>query len=488
MAINNLQKRGFLSATSPGYIRIHDVVYKAVDSVIEVSGPHRIEFSDKLDKFIQKECETERNVLARIANLHYPLIERLLRSDPRPSFMYAVALTRTSGTPLDLFGDPMETAKSVSSYCNWSGKEIEIRAIIETVEAIYTITSSRHGVEAARESLRKNILALENLRDCSAASDKLLRDLKHHYAKMLIRLGSIAEAESEFKAILAENPDFAAARLQLARILDKNSCKKDAFNECVTIIRQNDNPETMVSVPILLEALYLLAKTGKPDDLMPYEEVIISCLKEVREMDSALALRLIASVAQKTWFTMPHLVSRMYDTIEWQYVLATSDQERFNWAQAYKAAAKIEKFAEPKRRELLESADETYRSIVQPSNYHIIQHSEALILLEKFDDANVLLDRVPEAERVAFWWQRKAQALLELGYGNKAIEAIDNGLKALDDQKYKAAFLYIRYLARDKLSDKEATDDLKLAISCLPPNDKYRNALESELMKKTQPG
>ncbi len=205
-------------------------------------------------------------------------------------------------------------------------------------------------------------------------------------------------------------------------------------------------------------------------------------------MDSALALRLIASVAQKIWFTMPQLVSRMYDTIEWRDVVATSNSERFDWAQAHKAAAKVMNYDDLRRRDLLESANENYKSIVEPNSYHIIQHAEALILLEKFDEANDLLERVPDSKKVAFWWQRKAQALLGLGLTDKAVDAINNGLHDLGDQKYKPAFLHVRYLARISLSDPSAIEDLEMAINSLPPDDKYRKELESELLKRTQPG
>ena len=486
MAVNNLRKRGFLSATASGYIRVHDVVYQAICSVIDVSEQRSIEFRGKLDNFIQAECENERTALGRIANIHSHLLKRLLRSNPRPSFVYAVALARTGDTPVDLLGDPVATAKTIATYDHWIRREIEIRAIIEAVEAIYTLTSADQGAEAAKTSLQNNIEALEILRTCSAANSRLLRDLKHHYAKMLVRLGKLTEAESEFRNILDEYPTFAAGRLQLGRILDKTHRKQDALKECQAIIIQNENIQTPVSVPILLEALHLLARIGRPEDMRLYEELIISCLKDVREMDSALALRLIASVAQKTWFTMPQLVSRMYSTIEWRDVVPTSDFERFDWAQAHKAAAKVPSFGDARRRELLESAEETYKSIVAPNSYHIIQHAEALILLKKFDEANSLLDRVPDSKKVAFWWQRKAQALLGLGLADKAIESINNGLQGLSDKKYKPAFLHVRYQARDSLSDPGAIEDLKMAINYLPPDDKYRTELESELKNSTK--
>ncbi len=476
-AVSNLQKRRFLSATVSGEIRVHDVVYQSICAVIDVSAQSETTFRDKLDIFIRTECENDRSVLRRIVNLHSPLLKRVLLSDPRPSFVYAVALARTSDTPLDLLGAPVATARAIAVYDQWNGREIEIRAVIEAVEASYTITSANRGTEAARTCLQQNIAALELLRTSPAANGELLRDIKHHYAKMLVRLGKLPEAESEFRVILSEHPTFSAGRLQLARILGKTERKPHALDECKNIIVQHETAQAQV----LLEALRLVATLGTPNDLMPYEAAIMSVLAEARESDRALALRLIAIVAQKTWFTMPQLVSRMFDSIEWRDAVPTSDSERFDWAQAHKAAAKVTDVGDSRRREFLLAAVETYKSIIAANSYHRIQHAEALILLKKFDEANVLLDDVPDNKRESFWWQRKAQALFGLQQANAALEAINNGLHNLNNQKYKPAFLRDRYRIRKLLSDTGAQEDMKMAIGALPTDDKYRKELESEL-------
>jgi hypothetical protein len=480
-AVNNLQKRGFLAATVFGESRVHDVVYRSIYAIIDVSAQCSAEFRDKLDNFIRTECENEKSALRRIVNRHALLFKRLVRLDPRPSFVYAVALARTADTPLNLFGDLVATARSIAAYDYWRGREIEIRAVIEAVEALYTITSANRGSEIARTSLQENITALELLCASPVAIGELLRDLKHHYAKMLVRLGKISEAESEFRAILSEHPTFAAGRLQLARTLERTQRKQDALDECKNIIIQHEVALTRVSAPVLLEALRLVATLGTPDDLRPYETLIMSSLAEAHEFDRALASRLIASVAQKTWFTLPQLVSRMFDSIEWHDVVPVSDSERFDWAQAHKIAAKVTDVGNLRRREFLIAADEAYKSIVGANHYHIVQHSEALILLEEFDEANKLLDRVDSSQRQPYWWQRKAQALLGLKSADAALEAINHGLHDLGDQKYKPAFLHVRYQIRKYLSDPEAQEDLKDAIALLPSDDKYRKALESEL-------
>ena len=480
LAVKNLQKSAFLSATGFGYIRIHDVVYKSICVVINVSAYYESEFNDKLDKFLHTECNNEKSSLRRIVHFHSNLLKRLLALNPRPSFVYAVALARSADTPIQLFGDPVTTAKELVTYDTWSGRGLEIRAVIESVEAIYTITVANQGKDAAKALLEKNNEAVGILYASPLAGDEWSIDLRHHYAKMLVRLDKLSEAESEFRAMLDEHPMLAACRLQLCRILQKTQRKQEALDECKKILDQHNALQMQVPSTVLIEALRLIATVGTSDDLRSYENIIMTTLMAVREFDIALAIRLVASVAQKTWYTMPQLVIHMFELIEWGDAVPATDSERFNWAQAHKAAAKVTAVTSPRRREFLIIADDTYKSIRTPNSYHLVHHAEALILLEKFDEANVLLEHVPEP-RDAFWWQRKAQALLGLSMGDTALAAINEALLKLKDDKYRAAFLNDRYRIRMLLKDEGAVEDLREAVDILPENDKYRKELESKL-------
>lgn len=482
-AVRNLQKRAFLAATASGYARVHDVVYSAIRAVVEVSAERDSTFRDGLDQFIRTEWEQDRIILRRVAQFHTQLLQRLLGSDRRPSFVYAVALARSNDTPVDLIGDPVVSATTLSASDQWAGREIEIRAVIEAVEASYSLTSASRGQGEARLSLQRNITALELLRDSRAATGVMLRDLTHHHAKMLERLGKLPEAEAEFRAVLAKYPTFAAGRLQLARILEKVKRKPEALDECRAILTQYLAAEPSVSVLVLLETLRLLATVGSPEDVRSYESVIMSTLARARELDRSLAFDLIASVAQKTWFSVPELVLRMFDSIEWRDSVPASDPERFSWAQAHKAAAKATSFDDPRRLDFLIAAEEVYEALKAPNDYQRVHHAEALILLERFKEANARLDQVGDGNRECFWWQRKAQALLGMKQAEPALDAINKALSTLKDQKFVAAFRHDRFRIRTCLSDATAREDLLAAIEALPPGDKYRTQLEKELAK-----
>lgn len=478
---SNLQKRAFLSATVSGNIRVHDIVYQSILATVEVSEQQSRQFCDKLDDFISTECESERSLLNRIVNFHSPLLKGLLKYSSRPSFVYAVALARTEDTSIDLLGDPVPAATTVATYGEWNGHEIEVRAIIEVVEALYTINLAQNGYESAKTMLQNNIIALEILLSSSAAKGEMARDLKHHFAKMLIRLGKKPEAEVEFVNILKDYPTYAASRLQLARILNSTGRKKDALAEAEMIIQQHLKNPGSVAAPILLEALRLVATLGSLNDIKPYRQLIISCLKESREFDKALTLRLISSVAQKTWYKIPELVSQMFESIEWSDAAPATDFERSDWAQAHKSIAKASDPSDSNRQEFLLAANETYKSIDVPNNYHRVQHAETLILLEEYAEANAILEQVAEDKRDTFWWQRRSQAFYGLNQPDQALEAINTCISELADRTYSPAFLYDRFKAKMKLDDPTAKNDLKEAINKLPEGDKFRNNLELEL-------
>ncbi|RKH87548.1 hypothetical protein D7Y21_18605 [Corallococcus sp. AB045] len=303
---------------------------------------------------------------------------------------------------------------------------------------------------------------------------------------MLERLGEYSQAESEFRGILLSHPQFAAARLQLARLLEKTQRKSESLDQCREILVQYEADESTVSSAVLLETLRLFAAQGSPAELVAQESVLMRSLARARELDRGHAFQLIASVSQKTHYTMPELTLRLFEAIEWRDSVPSSESERFNWAQAHKAAAKAVQASDPRRREFLLASDDVYASMAAPNSYQKIQHSEALILLEEFAGANERLDQVPSRDRQCFWWQRKAQALLGMKQSARALDAINEALGGLKDEKFMPAFLHDRFKIKVALLDLSAGQDLIQAIGLLVPGDKYRNELEMEFVRFTK--
>jgi len=481
----NLQQRGFLSAAAYGNAKIHDVVFASILSEVTVTCEQASGFSAKLRRFIGKECCLDRSGLHRISNQHSSLMQRLLTEEKSPAFVYAVALARTPDTNVDALNECIQRARDVSSIPFSPDREIEIRAIVESVEAKYTILSQSKGKEVARNALAVDIGALTSLMEMSNTSSEIKRDLRHHHAKMLTRLSRHVEAEKEFSEILSEYPTCAAARLQLSRLLAQGKRVPDALAEANAICEQyKTNPEE-VSPHVLLEALRIIASNSKGNDILQQQEVIRTALYESSEYNRQMSVQLISAIAQKMWFINPEFVCSLFDSIEWGNVVPSTDLDRFEWAQAHKSAAKAYLKTGGDHQRILRLALEHFRSIRKPSDYHLTHYAECAYLLEEYEEAKTVLEQTSEHGRNDFWLYRKAQVLNMLGKLSEAFTCICECIDNTDDQKYTPSRLALRHqIRRNQGQLDEAKVDLLAAINMLPNDDKYRAELTEVLQNE----
>lgn len=474
----NLHKRGFLSAAEYGNAKIHDVVFASILSEVTVTREQASIFSTKLQQFIGRECCLDRSGLHRISNQHSCLMQRLLREERSSAFVYAVALARTPDTHVEDLNECIQRVRDVSSTPFSPDREIEIRAIIESVEAKYTILSQSQGKEAARNALIEDIAALTSLMEMPNTTGEIKRDLRHHYAKMLTRLSKKTEAEAEFNKILTDYPTCAAARLQLSRLLAQNKRIADAISEAKVICEQYKTSPEEVSPHVLLEALRVIASNSKANDILLQQEVITTALKESGDYNRQMSVQLVSAIAQKTWFTNPEFVSSLFDSIEWGNVVPSTDADRFEWAQAHKSAAKAYLKTGSDHKPMLRLALEHFRSIRKPSDYYLTHHAECAYLLEEYEEANTALEQTSENERNDFWLYRKAQVLNALGRFSEACHCICECIEKTEDQKYTPSRLVLRHqIRRNQNNPDEAKADLLAAIEMLPADDKYRAEL-----------
>jgi tetratricopeptide (TPR) repeat protein len=480
-AVSNLEKRGFLSATNFGIARVHDIVYRAIVAVVDVEPESSSKFRERLETLVRADCDSEQDLLHRLARLHGALFKRLAREHRAPSFVYAVALAREGDDSIDLLGSPVAEAEAVVARGDTSGMMLELRSIIEAVEALFTLRSAKFGPESARSALTEDILAFERLLAAEFLRPEQRFMFTHHRAKMLERLQRYEEAENGFRTLLGQDPTYSAARIQLARLLAKDGRRREAVEECRTILAARDRDPTSVSINVLLESLRCMANAGA-EDLPSLERHIMVGLAAAREVDRALAYRLIASVAQKAWFPAPEMVLRMFESVQWRDSVP-APHERFDWAQAHKLAAKaeglVEKPDEQRRREFLTVADEMYEKVEAPKQFQLVQHAECLLLMRRFADADGRLEEVLSNARDGWWEQRKAQAQHGLGALDDAFRWINAAIANLGS-KAPSAFFADRARIRRSLGDSSAADDLRLAIGN-EPLGRYRSQLEEEL-------
>lgn len=477
-AVRNLAKRGFLAATTAGHIRIHDIVFQATSEVVRVDPQDSELFRTRFVAFLREQSAGDSQMVMNIASLHLHLLCRLITEKYEPALAYAVALVRDRGLPLHLLGDPVELAGCLIREPSWYTDEATVRSVIEIVEAGYTVESATSGADQARLSLQRNIKALEVMADSCPANARLKRDIRHHHAKMLTRLGNHAQAERIFRNLVDEEPNFAAAQLQLARLCAKQRRAPDALNHAVAVL-ETAAAGHRVSVRVLLGALELVAREGHPSILSEHSVLIERTVNAARASDLSLAVEFVAGVCAKVWFHLPQFAQKLYESLDWQGLAPARDEDVFAIAQAHKAAGKA-----TRSDSLLRAAAEAYGALSRPSAYHLTHYAEALCRLERYDDALEVLGKVPAARRNAFWLLRQSQGLNGIQEHGAALSSIEEGIAGLAGDTYRGTFLAEGARALEGLGRiSEARQWLFDALKFVPEEDPYHSELQARLAK-----
>jgi tetratricopeptide (TPR) repeat protein len=169
---------------------------------------------------------------------------------------YALASQWSQRIRHELLGDPLKQA----ALLNATDPPIATWAIVESIEAIYQATS-RHSRDDATDGLKEHLRAFDILEQVNAERPDMLRDLRHHRGKVLKWLGETAAAEACFRELVQADPRFAAARLQLARILAHDATRRgEASSELIRILEAAESAPASVSRNVLLAALELLGR------------------------------------------------------------------------------------------------------------------------------------------------------------------------------------------------------------------------------------
>ncbi len=465
---SNLAKRGFLSASSVGLVRLHDIVGAAVTAEVQVDPNDNSGFRQNLIDGISSEFVKDHELLEAVAHVHWKLFYRLQEQEPADAFGYMLALARPPGISLSAFGDPKGMALKLTSSTK-AASSFELYAVIEAIEAGYTNRDFQgRGVEA-KAWLDSQMDAFENLLSLPSLSKEMTRDIKHHRAKMKFRLGHNLAAQSEFEALLAHFPNFGPAMLQLARIYNVANAKPKAADLCLQIIERATEAPSHVSINVLIEAFVSLVDANS-ESIPDHQKLILGTLRRASLYDMSASRRLFAKVMSKFSYTHPEFVSELFHSIEWLDHLYSDDRSLFDWAQIQKHYGKaMGDDDQQSYRALLERALETYKSVKSRNSYHYVQQAEASILLERFAEATQTLREVPETKRNSFWHHRQAQSLLGLKKGKDALNEIDSAISKNKEDKYLPTFLWERAKILRTMEFPQAIEVMKQAGELVEP-------------------
>ncbi|HVH40522.1 MAG TPA: hypothetical protein VM764_10880, partial [Gemmatimonadaceae bacterium] len=160
LATGNLDRRGFLAGTTPGYVRVHDLVFKAILAETTISDAQDQRFAERMARLIRDESDTDRLLLQRLARGQSALFKRLARNRPDPAFTYMVALARSGEDSIAILESPWKAAGKLVERTELENASLEIRSVIETVEALNTLRTDYQTKDEARAGLERDVDAL----------------------------------------------------------------------------------------------------------------------------------------------------------------------------------------------------------------------------------------------------------------------------------------------------------------------------------------
>ena len=112
-------------------------------------------------------------------------------------------------------------------------------------------------------------------------------------------------------------------------------------------------------------------------------------------------------------------------------------------------------------------------------SFAAVHFADALLQAGNPSKAGEILDDVPEKKRDAFWYLRRAEAIMDTG-GANGFDCIDRGIALLKAPEYRSTFLAVKAKLLHKSANPDDVIVLREAIACCT-NDRYRVDLQQQL-------
>lgn len=481
------QRRHFLAAGGPRIVRVHDVIAASIQRLYV--GTDTASMVSDVSAFLREQMLAVHSMtIQRTVRYHFSLLAELLRSGSKDAAIrYGYAMSRRTGMDLALLGDPLAFADDVR---RGGDVEASVRAILESIECANTITSEMGRKDSAKTELKRVLPAFDMMLQVPHLPATLQRDIRHHHAKALDRIGLPDEARAAFERVVADDPNFPAARLQLARVLAKpRGDAVKALEQLESVFAYAEWRLEDIDLSVVLGAFETLSwKTLSrhlPEVVLAHKALLFASLGRALQYGHEQPYKLIAQLGYSLPHNIPQLYIELFNLIPHGLVAPESEREIFTWAQTLKAVGKAEReLGATDYRQYFEDASRQYALLRDGDEFIMTHAAECASLLHDWNGALNYLLRVPADNRNAHWHYQAASAMRHRDT-SKALQHIDQALELAKDDpntqgRFAATFLEERYRIRRSAGDVDAASDLHAAIA-ISATATQREALEREL-------
>ena len=220
VGIEKLERWALTARGQSDAVRLHDIVFASVQRLRERLPVDAGRFERQLEEYVAGQLAPKRLGFFRVVNRHRSLIEARLAAHPRAGALRYAYLHGHQPALLDtaLIGDPAADAQAGPQ----ADHRVWLLSIVEAIEADYRRVRDLGDKPAAKARLEARIPTFDLLIGDQRLQADVRSIARHHRAKSLLKLGRVSEALEAFEALVTENPDQYAAKLQVARLSDSN--------------------------------------------------------------------------------------------------------------------------------------------------------------------------------------------------------------------------------------------------------------------------
>lgn len=473
--VAKLRRRSILRPAGMGQLKIHDLIVECLKH-FSVAGSPGLSPSDRFWSYFRGTWEVSPYHFQRALHLHRKQIAAACDPKlPQPDLPAYLALL-LEDCPLTPEGVARLAATDMRLYLR---DRAALGAIIEAVERRIKLAGG--GWE--NESLLRD--AIQQLSEAlSLATEPVIRaDLLHHRGKFRHWLKDGPGAISDFTAVLELFPDHWAALVQLARV----KADRSAGDYLKRIIDAFEKSPATIPTTIILAALNELGSSVHA----PLRTEVVR--NRIAVVQTAISLSLVAGYSQPyrmlgrlgrhIFFPHPDVLLQLAGAVTFPPVEIATNDEVFDIAECLKCIGKAHREAQAEP-DVVHSwwrqAIQYYERVPSPNGFQLTMYGECCMLLRDFSGANQLLERVPNANREAHWWHRKAQVLLGLGQADEGLAALEHSFADPKAATYLGTFLQTKARILAAKGDPTCVESARLAFS-LVNDEKHKQQIADEL-------
>lgn len=458
LRLKAFERHGLTAPENEASIRIHDIVFTALNSLNWLTDEKARQIDDKLEAFILQQIREDGHGLQLIASqLRGKIASNVENGDRRPAFLYALSMVwMGSAIQVHLLPNPLEEAlrlKSLSAAEN----EVTILVVLESIEAKGRYLRQASGDSAAVTWLGTVVQAYGDLAAMADLSARQAAEIKHHHAKTLRVLRKHTEAERLFEEVVASYP-LNDAKLQLVRSVGRKPQGYEKAKRYASEIIAAKLDSGSVSPSLLMalgDALNGARQTWAGDLIEQHEELFLSEALYSAAIGIPQGYHSVASFVRALVWHAPERVEGVLARLpEPTPLMLNDDQSRGGYAEIMLLAAGV-----GDESVCLNCALEALETLKAPNHYQRRKWGEALYKLGRYEEAEAILEMIEDKSGRIWLAHNLSQVKFELGKFEEALDLVNESVAGATgvNEKYRSSFLLQR--AKVKIALHQDPDD-----------------------------